>query len=85
MSAYMTLSSEALSRITQALQSHVKRPLDSAELQESTDLVAIGLDSISIVEFLLACEDRFGVPIAPLLDGQPVTLGRVAAHFSDRG
>jgi len=39
----------------------------------------LGLDSIAIVEVLLACEERFGVVIAAeLLAGEPLTLGRLA-------
>lgn len=42
----------------------------------------LGLDSIAVVELLLACEQRFGVPPdAELLAGAPVTLGRLLAHL----
>jgi hypothetical protein len=38
----------------------------------------VGLDSISLVEVLLECEERFGVVIAAeLLDGKPLTVGRL--------
>lgn len=41
----------------------------------------LGLDSIAIVELLLDCQRRFGIP-APveLLEGPPLTVGRLAAH-----
>lgn len=37
----------------------------------------LGLDSIAIAEVLLDCEQRFGVPMIQLLDGEPLTLGRL--------
>jgi acyl carrier protein len=43
----------------------------------------LGLDSIALVELLLDCEQRFGVGgSAGLLDGPPLTLGRLVAHIS---
>jgi acyl carrier protein len=41
----------------------------------------LGLDSIEIVELLLACEERYGTSVEPLLDGGPLTFGRVVDHF----
>jgi acyl carrier protein len=42
----------------------------------------LGLDSIAAVELLLACERRFGVPLAAdLLAGPPLTVGRLVAHL----
>ena len=40
----------------------------------------LGLDSIAMVELLLDCERRFGVPAAGLLEGAPLTVGRLIAH-----
>ena len=42
----------------------------------------LGLDSISLAELLLDCQRRFGIP-APveLLEGPPLTLGRLVAHI----
>jgi acyl carrier protein len=41
----------------------------------------LGLDSIALVELLLDCEKRFGVPrVAELLAGPPLTLGHLVAH-----
>jgi acyl carrier protein len=38
----------------------------------------LGLDSIRMVEVLLACEEQFGVALAAeLLDGKPLTVGRL--------
>jgi acyl carrier protein len=41
----------------------------------------LGLDSIAIVEVLLECEDRFGVRTYTLLEGEPLTLTRLATHL----
>jgi acyl carrier protein len=41
----------------------------------------LGLDSIAIAEVLLACEERFGVSMAVLLDGQSITIARIATHL----
>ena len=39
----------------------------------------LALDSIAIVEVLLACEERFGIVIATeLLAGEPLTVARLA-------
>jgi acyl carrier protein len=39
----------------------------------------LGLDSIAVVELLLDCEQRFGIPPMGLLDGTPLTVGRLIA------
>ncbi|HEX7183734.1 MAG TPA: phosphopantetheine-binding protein [Thermoanaerobaculia bacterium] len=56
---------------------------DAPELPEDLRLGAggLGLDSIALVELLLDCERRFGIP-APigLLEGPPLTVGGLAAH-----
>jgi acyl carrier protein len=42
----------------------------------------LGLDSIAVVELLLDCERRLGVPpmgLLGLLDGAPLTVGRLVA------
>lgn len=42
----------------------------------------LGLDSIAVVELLLDCERRFGVPRpVELLDGPPLTVGRLVKHL----
>ncbi len=43
----------------------------------------LGLDSIAMVELLLDCERRFGVPATGLLEGAPLTVGRLIAHVRD--
>lgn len=52
----------------------------AAELPDSLTLTAggVGLDSITLVELLLDCEQRFAIPLArDLLDGAPLTVGRL--------
>ena len=46
----------------------------------------LGMDSIALVELLLDCEQRFGLRPGSwrpgeLLDGPPLTVGRLAAHL----
>ena len=40
----------------------------------------LGLDSISMAEVLLDCEERFGVDVTALLEGEPLTLRHLIAH-----
>lgn len=41
----------------------------------------LGLDSIALVELLLDCEQRFGIPRPTgLLEGEPLTVGRLVDH-----
>lgn len=41
----------------------------------------LGLDSIALVELLLDCEQRFGIPRPiELLEGEPLTVGRLVVH-----
>lgn len=40
----------------------------------------LGLDSISIAEVLLDCQQRFGVNMIPLLEGEPLTVSRLVAY-----
>jgi acyl carrier protein len=44
----------------------------------------LGLDSIAIAEILLDCERRFGVRLADLLDGPPITVSRIASRVNSR-
>jgi acyl carrier protein len=42
----------------------------------------LGLDSIALVELLLDCQRRFGIPRpAELLEGPPLTLGLLVDHI----
>jgi acyl carrier protein len=47
----------------------------------------LGLDSIEIVELVLACEERAGLPSGAaeaLLEEGPLTVGRLTAHLDGR-
>jgi acyl carrier protein len=53
------------------------------ELHDDLDLgpSGFGLDSISLVELLIVCEDHFRGPFPyTLFDEGPLTVGRLAAH-----
>jgi acyl carrier protein len=41
----------------------------------------LGLDSIALAELLLDCQQRFGVSVVALLEGEPLTLGRLVAYL----
>jgi acyl carrier protein len=41
----------------------------------------LGLDSIAMVELLLDCDRRFGIQTIDLLEGAPLTIGRLIAHL----
>jgi hypothetical protein len=44
----------------------------------------LGLDSVAIVELLVACEKRFGIRFpGDLLEGAPLTIGRLARHLEE--
>lgn len=44
----------------------------------------LGLDSIAIAEVLLDCQQRFGISVTSLIEGEPLTLGRILAHIGAR-
>lgn len=52
------------------------------ELSDDETLAELGLDSISMAEVLLDCEERFGVDVNALLEGEPLTLRRLIAHVT---
>jgi acyl carrier protein len=60
--------------------------VSGVDLRDETHLgsTGLGLDSIEIVEVLLGCEEHYGTPVEMLLDGAPLTLGRVVKHFAPR-
>ena len=47
--------------------------LDDAELTAETKLSEVGLDSLSTVEAVMACEDEFGIEIDA--ESNPTTIG----------
>jgi acyl carrier protein len=56
------------------------RPPRPGELSDELDLgsAGFGLDSISLIELLLVCEEQFGCEFpATLFDGGPLTVGRL--------
>ena len=56
------------------------------ELDDATRLGSegLGLDSVEVVEVLLACEERYGIAVDGLLEGEPLTIGRIVDHFAAR-
>jgi acyl carrier protein len=57
---------------------------DAAQLHDEVSLgkEGLGLDSIEIVELLVACEECSGVELtADLFNVVPLTIGHVTAHF----
>ena len=67
----------------------IVRDIVRARTSRTDDLTAdatlgsdgLGLDSISIAEVLLDCQQRFGVSVIALLEGEPLTLRRLVAHL----
>ena len=58
----------------------------AGQIEEAVSLGedGLGLDSIEIVEILLACEERCGGRTTEaLLASGPVSFGRVVDHFAD--
>jgi acyl carrier protein len=56
----------------------------AADFTEATPLGSdgLGLDSIAIVELLVACERQFGEPFPDsLLDRRPLTVGTLMRHL----
>ena len=75
-------SSTAPSTVREFLADHVPRR-GTAPLDDTLDLTAdLGLDSVALVELLIACEDRFGVPCpAALFEDGALTVGRLVTHI----
>lgn len=47
--------------------------LEDVEITNDTKLSDLGLDSLSVVEAVMACEDEFGIEVDA--DAAPVTVG----------
>ncbi|HSK08632.1 MAG TPA: acyl carrier protein [Vicinamibacterales bacterium] len=57
--------------------------VDDSTVLGSTGL---GLDSVALVELLLACEQRFGVAFPDgLLEARPLTIGTLIRHLEEHG
>jgi acyl carrier protein len=57
--------------------------LRAGDLPEDLSLGSngLGLDSIALVELLLACEEHFSLPFpAALIDRAPLTIGHLIEH-----
>ena len=86
----MTTSSAPLERdrIHQVVRDHLPASWRDRELPDATPLGAdgVGLDSIAILELLLACERETGRPFpAALLGDGRLTIGRLVAFASQAG
>ena len=68
--------------VREIVRARASRAVSTHELTGDTSLGAegLGLDSISIAEVLLDCQQRFGVNMISLLEGEPLTVGRLVAH-----
>jgi acyl carrier protein len=64
------------------VRARASRAISSEELSSDVTFGAdgLGLDSIAIAEVLLDCQERFGVSVTGLLEGEPLTLRRLIAH-----
>lgn len=69
--------------IQEIVRARASRAVAGEELVPDAPLGAggLGLDSIAIAEVLIDCEQRFGVPVAGLLEGEPLTLRRLVSHL----
>ena len=69
--------------LTAMVRGIVAKHAPAAALEDDTPLGGdgIGLDSIAIAEVLIDCESRFGVEIADLLGGEPVTIRRIVQRL----
>ena len=65
------------------VRARVSRAIPNNELTADATLGSdgLGLDSISIAEVLLDCQQRFGVSLLALLEGEPLTLRRLVTHL----
>jgi acyl carrier protein len=70
--------------VRELLLEHVETPLDADELGDELPLGddGLGLDSIAVVEVLLACEERWDVSPVDLIEGPPLRIGDVVDHFA---
>lgn len=61
------------------IRMHAAAPLPESGLGDDVPLGegGLGLDSIALLELILACEERFGLPPSPELLAAPLTVGRL--------
>lgn len=68
--------------VADVIRSHgVSAPIPTGALLGADGL---GLDSVAIAEVLLDCESRFGVQLADLLSGPPLTVGELTDAVTAR-
>jgi acyl carrier protein len=73
------MPSDPVADLHQILSTRFRAPRPG-ELRDDLDLgpQGFGLDSISLIELLLVCEEQFGCEFpATLFDGSPLTVGRL--------
>jgi acyl carrier protein len=65
------------------VRARISRAVPTDELTADATLGSdgLGLDSISIAEVLLDCQQRFGVSMTALLEREPLTLRKLVAHL----
>ncbi len=74
---------ESADSLREILRRRVPRAAELRDLPDELELGegGLGLDSIGLVELLLACGEHFGLPPPlSLLDGPPLTVGLLAEH-----
>ena len=75
-------SSDTAADLHLIISSRFRTPRDG-ELRDDLDLgqSGFGLDSISLIELLLVCEEHFRCPFPDtLFEGGPLTVGRLLTH-----
>ena len=76
------MESDLVGELRQILGSRFRMP-EEGELRDDLDLgpPGFGLDSISLIELLLVCEEHFGIAFPfTLFDEGPITVGRLISH-----
>lgn len=69
--------------VRQVVHAHLPLAMRDAALHDSTRLgpEGAGLDSVALVELLLACEEATGIPFtADVLADGPLTIGHLIRH-----
>jgi acyl carrier protein len=80
----VTTREDVAQRVLDALEEVAGRPLGPlSDLHDvSLGKNGLALDSIEIVEALIALEDSTGTPFGTLLEDGPPTFGAVIEHFA---
>lgn len=69
--------------VREIVRARASRAVTAQEFSSDTLLGAdgLGLDSIAIAEVLLDCQQRFGISVTSLIEGEPLTLERILVHI----